>query len=95
MLSCRWLGIPSASEQQISAPSSPAYSRISGPLESWEGLLERKPVFQVFLLKRKAYRNDPSVVVLVKLSDRDLQASAKTEVKPLRDWKSTYDKAGR
>jgi hypothetical protein len=38
-------------------------------------------------LKREAHREDPAVVVLVKLPHRDLYASAKAEVKSLREWK--------
>src|ERR1700737_3432766 len=44
--------------------------------------------------KRKANRNNPAVVVLVKLCHRDLHAGAKAQVKSLSDLKSTQDKAG-
>src|SRR5580704_12987 len=45
--------------------------------------------------ERKAYREDPAMVVLVKLRHRDLQASAKAQAKSLREWKAAEDKSGR
>ena len=46
-------------------------------------------------LKRESHRNDPAVVVLVKLRHRDLYAGAKDEVESLRKWKRTQDESGR
>ncbi len=102
MLSCRWPRIPASSEQQITAEpidltfvESPDRC-MRRPLlavafqSSWkagqafsQGRLLPNPS-----LKREAYRNDPAVVILVKLRYRDLHASANAQVKSFRDWKS-------
>jgi hypothetical protein len=38
------------------------------------------------VLKRKAERNDPAMVVLVELRHGDLNPNANSEVKSLREW---------
>jgi len=51
--------------------------------------------FARYVSERKAYLEDPAVVVLMKLRHRDLHAGAKAQAKSLREWKSTEDKPGR
>src|SRR6202140_2977011 len=45
-------------------------------------------------LKRKPNRNNPAVVVLMKLCHLDLHTGAKAQVQPLSDGKSTQDNPG-
>jgi hypothetical protein len=56
---------------------------------------EHPAPFAVSVLKREAHRNDPAVVVLVKLRHRDLHAGANSQVKSLRERKPAQDKSGR